>query len=306
MDNKQNPYHCDICNYSTHKKDHFNNHLASKKHIKLCSIHASGYNEDKCNENEGYCHKCGIKMLKKNLNNHIKNSCIKTKKNITDNLKIKDLKEFLCNLDVNQEPDSLSEIEEKSDEDYKMEQILKKMFGKKQEKELKKLSLDELLEKITSIGIENLTKEEKEEQKLLVTSDYQKIVSFAPYDIILAFDVFNHLETDIDDCFKRLYNIIAKDGFFYLRTHPYSSRHATHFYKEENKAYMHYVKQCGMHHNKINIDEKYLESVGFSVVSKRDLFQPIENYFTDKFFYKNINEIQFTDYKLRKIKKIFI
>jgi len=75
----------------------------------------------------------------------------------------KDLKEFLCNLDVNQEPDSLSEIEEKSDEDYKMEQILKKMFGKKQEKELKKLSLDELLEKITSIGIENLTKEEKEQ-----------------------------------------------------------------------------------------------------------------------------------------------
>jgi len=148
--------------------------------------------------------------------------------------------------------------------------------------------------------------EEKEEQKLLVTSDYQKIVSFAPYDIILAFDVFNHLETDIDDCFKRLYNIIAKDGFFYLRTHPYSSRHATHFYKEENKAYMHYVKQCGVHHNKINIDEKYLESVGFSVITKRDLFQPIENYFTDKFFYKNINEIQFTDYKLRKIKKIFI
>jgi hypothetical protein len=75
----------------------------------------------------------------------------------------KDLKEFLCNLDVNQQTDNLSQIDEESNEDDIMEQILKKTFNNKQEKEPAKLSLDELLDKIASNGIENLTKEEKQQ-----------------------------------------------------------------------------------------------------------------------------------------------
>jgi glutamyl-tRNA reductase len=75
----------------------------------------------------------------------------------------KELKDFLCNLDENQDTDIMSDIDEEDDNHDMMEQILKKMFSNKKEKETVKLSLDELLDKIASNGIENLTKEEKQQ-----------------------------------------------------------------------------------------------------------------------------------------------
>lgn len=151
-----------------------------------------------------------------------------------------------------------------------------------------------------------LQTENKTNDGLLITSNFNEIENYAPYDVILAFDVFNHLTDDIELWFNKLNKLLAQNGILYLRTHPFSSRHATHFYKEDNKAYIHYCIECGIYHNKINIDEDYLEKVGFSVISKKNVNQPIEKFFHDKFFFDKINETQFVDFKLKKMKKIFI
>lgn len=58
MDNEQNPYYCDICNYSTHKKDHFNNHLASKKHIRLSNNNIDSDDETETSDNYYVCENC--------------------------------------------------------------------------------------------------------------------------------------------------------------------------------------------------------------------------------------------------------
>jgi hypothetical protein len=98
-------------------------------------------------------------VLSKTLENYI---LVPNNKNIFVSLP-KELKDFLCNLDENQDTDIMSDIDEEDDNHDMMEQILKKMFSNKKEKETVKLSLDELLDKIASNGIENLTKEEKQQ-----------------------------------------------------------------------------------------------------------------------------------------------
>lgn len=80
----------------------------------------------------------------------------------------KELSEFLFNLEKTEDNlhVNMSEIQEEDDDDQFVEQLLEKL---KPQKEQEKLSLDELLDKIQSKGIDQLT--EKEKQQLY---DYSK------------------------------------------------------------------------------------------------------------------------------------
>ena len=79
----------------------------------------------------------------------------------------KELSEFLFNLEKNEENFhvNMSEIQQDEDEEQFVEQLLEKLKPRKEEK----LSLDELLDKIHTKGIDQLT--EKEKQQLY---DYSK------------------------------------------------------------------------------------------------------------------------------------
>ncbi len=61
----------------------------------------------------------------------------------------------------------------------------------------------------------------------------------APYDIVMAYDVFDHIIDD--DVRNNYFNLIRKclkpNGRIYIRFHPFTARHSCHNYYKFNKAY---------------------------------------------------------------------
>jgi hypothetical protein len=72
------------------------------------------------------------------------------------------------------------------------------------------------------------------------TTDWDRVMQQAPYDSVLMFDVFDHMEknTQIEHCLKAV-AATARGGLIYFRGHPWSSRHGGHIYRKLNKAYVH-------------------------------------------------------------------
>jgi len=80
-------------------------------------------------------------------------------------------------------------------------------------------------------------------ENLLLTSDFGLVTQKGPFDIIVLFDVIDHLKNSTDqvDILKKMKSVLAPQGKIYMRCHPLTSRHATHLYHNLNKAYAHLV-----------------------------------------------------------------
>lgn len=77
---------------------------------------------------------------------------------------------------------------------------------------------------------------------ITLTTDIQEAAKHGPYDVILLFDVIDHIKgTDPTSLLKQARELLADDGKIYIRFHPYTSKHATHLYHDLNKAYVHLV-----------------------------------------------------------------
>lgn len=76
---------------------------------------------------------------------------------------------------------------------------------------------------------------------LLFTQDWSKVVENGPYDTILCFDVIDHSYEEPKLLLDKMKSVLSENGKLYLRTHPWTSRHANHFYHTLNKAYIHLV-----------------------------------------------------------------
>jgi hypothetical protein len=68
------------------------------------------------------------------------------------------------------------------------------------------------------------------------------VAKHAPYDVILVHDVLDHI-TVIDPitALKQIRSVLHQSGKVYVRTHPWSSRHGGHLYKQINKAFLHLI-----------------------------------------------------------------
>jgi 2-polyprenyl-3-methyl-5-hydroxy-6-metoxy-1,4-benzoquinol methylase len=81
-----------------------------------------------------------------------------------------------------------------------------------------------------------------EKQGLILTNDFAEVEANAPYDVIIMFDVLDHLIVDQPvEALRKVEKVLAPNGKVYVRTHPFSSRHGTHLYHDLNKAYIHLV-----------------------------------------------------------------
>lgn len=72
------------------------------------------------------------------------------------------------------------------------------------------------------------------------TTDWDKVAENGPYDIILFYDVFDHVEKESEiQVLEKLKNVLSDSGKIYARMHPWTSRHGGHLYHEINKAFVH-------------------------------------------------------------------
>jgi len=85
---------------------------------------------------------------------------------------------------------------------------------------------------------ENFTKIQKE--RLLLTSSSNELLANAPYDFIMVYDVIDHAENP-EALLSQLKAISHKDTKIFIRFHSWMSRHASHLYRQINKAWLHLV-----------------------------------------------------------------
>jgi SAM-dependent methyltransferase len=109
---------------------------------------------------------------------------------------------------------------------------------------------------------------EKEEEKFLLTTDFEKVREKGPYDVILLYDVLDHTEEEtMDQILDRAKSVLKEDGLIYLRCHPWCGRHGGHFYRTINKAFVHVV-----------FEEDELRFLGLDPQPNQKVFYPIKTY----------------------------
>lgn len=147
------------------------------------------------------------------------------------------------------------------------------------------------------------------------------------YDVIMLYDVLDHCEDPLA-LMGQVKNILKRDGVVYVRCHPWTSKHASHLYKQGmNKAYMHLFLTYEEIHDIIGKDPMFtriekapIEAYHwwfneFDIKKERAVKDPVSDFFhvpsfkellaneqkipMDKIdeFLKNM-EIQFLDFKL--------
>ena len=110
---------------------------------------------------------------------------------------------------------------------------------------------------------------------LILLNDIEQLTEYAPFDIILVFDVLDHLINDDPiNVLKKLKSLLRPStGRIYIRLHPWTSRHATHLYRTLNKAFCHML-----------LTEEQLKTLGHIGLPTLKITKPIityDNWFND-------------------------
>lgn len=144
----------------------------------------------------------------------------------------------------------------------------------------------------------------------------------SPYDIILLYDILDHeVDNHPIEKLKKIKELMTDNGLIIVRCHPWCSRHATHLYTKNNKAYLHLMladqelKSIGLYNKPTRKDtlppskvyRNWFDSVGLTVIYEEVIRQPLEPIFTQTQVLEQLNisdksllEIQFVDYILSK------
>lgn len=165
-------------------------------------------------------------------------------------------------------------------------------------------------------------------EEINCTNNWDEILKNGPYDVILLFDVLDHLiEENPIDVLKKIKTIMVPNGSLYIRFHPITSRCATHSYHKMNKAFIHLVlnpdEMARLLPNEedyivnngptkpIKTYEEYIRESGFTIESRNEITEKPEDFFKNPNILKilqnktGFNEfpefqmsLNFIDYKL--------
>lgn len=105
---------------------------------------------------------------------------------------------------------------------------------------------------------------------ILFTNDWKEVKRFGPYNVVLMYDVLDHItgnENDVVEILKNIKASLAINGKVYVRTHPWCSRHGTHLYHQVNKAFVHMV-----------FTDEELKSLGYKQEEVRKVMTPLMEY----------------------------
>lgn len=100
----------------------------------------------------------------------------------------------------------------------------------------------------------------------LLTTDMNKVKEYAPYDIVLLYDVLDHA-VDPVYILKTIKSITTETSNIIVRTHPWCSRHASHAYRDINKAFIQLV-----------FNDEELISLGIQETYPQKIKHPIVQY----------------------------
>jgi len=142
---------------------------------------------------------------------------------------------------------------------------------------------------------------ESKNDNLLLTTDFERVKSEGPYEIVLIYDVLDHTRNEsMSQLLGRVKSVLSDEGKIYLRCHPWTSRHGGHAYRKINKAFVHLVfseeelKEMGLElefNNKVlyplGTYSKAIEDAGLVKIDGEEIdFQDVEPLFSENLVIK--------------------
>jgi len=102
----------------------------------------------------------------------------------------------------------------------------------------------------------------------LLTTDWSEITNRGPYDVVLIYDVLDHIaDRDWVEELKKVVSVLAPNGVIFVRCHPWCSRHGTHLYHQINKAFVHII-----------FSEEELTEMNLKGLPTRKIIHPLDTY----------------------------
>jgi len=127
--------------------------------------------------------------------------------------------------------------------------------------------------------------------------DWEKILSFAPYDIVILHDVIDHAadEKSAIEILRKSKSVLNDRGVILARCHPFCSRTGSHQFQWLNKAYLHLAfteeELAGFGIGKTNVLQvmrpQYFYGSLFNQVNLLVVDRIVEYCFVEKFFEEN-------------------
>lgn len=120
-----------------------------------------------------------------------------------------------------------------------------------------------------AIGYDITSKGWEDKKECTLTTVFDKVVEQGPYDIVLMYDVIDHIvDKDPSLVLGKIKTVLAPNGKIYMRCHPWISRHGGHYYQSYNKAFVHAILS----------DEEFKQLGYTSNVETRRVIAPIRTY----------------------------
>lgn len=148
------------------------------------------------------------------------------------------------------------------------------------------------------------------------TTKWDDVVRSAPYDLILLYDVLDHMvDEEPSVALGRAGKLLKKNGKMIVRCHPWISRHGGHYYTQINRAWIHLFlteeqlkeRGCEIVPNRKVVHplytyKKWIEDANLEILQEDKIVENIEEYFTNnemlkKAIYKHFKESPFEDYR---------
>ena len=129
-----------------------------------------------------------------------------------------------------------------------------------------------------SVGYDPHSSLPDSDDKCYFSNDFEKVREEGPFDIVLMYDVLDHLDgfEDGSEIANRMSEVLSQvklvtheNSKIYLRCHPWCSRHGGHLYNSLNKAFAHVV-----------FSKSELEDMGYEVEGVAKVTHPRATYDT--------------------------
>lgn len=158
-----------------------------------------------------------------------------------------------------------------------------------------------------------------DKKNLLYTTDFEKVKEQGPFDVIVIFDVLDHIKGETPVALlEKAKSVLSDEGKIYMRCHPFTSRHATHLYHDINKAYVHLVFSDeelaelvpSSEHQEDSIRviypvktyTEFVDQAGLKIGNRRDITERVEPFFKipkiAERIMKNTQTTKFPDFQL--------
>jgi SAM-dependent methyltransferase len=135
----------------------------------------------------------------------------------------------------------------------------------------------------------------RSKENLVLTSDKQAVADHAPFDLIVLYDVIDHVVgQDPEELMKWLAGLLSSSGQVFVRAHPWTSRTGGHVYETANKAFVHLtmtpdeLAKAGLAVKEPNLKvirpmaayEHWFKAAGLEVEEKRVKTTDVEDFFS--------------------------